>query len=623
MPLLNTVSFSPDRAAARPSAAYPAAGGQGRDSPPDEVTGWLHFAAWGLVLLLLAGLVEGFGQAAHHILLLFFFGLALLVALLPAGGPRGQRVSLLPGVGLAASLLLPPLTATLPLLLASALYAVLRDTPAARAEMRARGTWLTAAALAAGFTLSLLTRAHRSDLSSQIVLAICVYGAVYAGGSQGSLRRARGRRAFGRHWRSGGRLEMAGLVACAPVAALMALVAPRLGVPGVAAAAGLMALLLVIAYFGFEVSLLREQVRAMEKISAVTLSQTNPHKVIERFLQLSSGLIPCDRAALWLTDNSQTRLDRVARRQATSSLLAQSRLAESQGLDARLGEPVSVRFGEGLIGRVADRQAPLIIRDGARDPRSASVEAQGRSGSPFALLLLPLVAGGETIGVAQFERDLPGNYTPRDMMRVRSLAGLVAAMIANMHMHRDVYNQAVTDGLTGLFNRRHVQTALVDERQRAYRYGHALSIVLLDVDGFKGYNDTYGHPQGDVLLKKLAAVLRETVREVDIVGRYGGEEFIVLLPETSKDEACRTAERLRAAVAAAVFPGFADDPEMTVPKTISLGVATYPADASDVQTLVAQADQALYRAKRGGRNQVMQAEPFAPSDIVADAAPAS
>jgi diguanylate cyclase (GGDEF)-like protein len=263
------------------------------------------------------------------------------------------------------------------------------------------------------------------------------------------------------------------------------------------------------------------------------------------------------------------------------------------------GEATAVRFGEGLIGRVADRQQHQILRAGARSGGSEG----------YATLLLPLVAGGETVGVVQFEREAPGSYTPRDMARVRSLASQVAATIANMRMHRDIYNQAVTDGLTGLYNRRHMQTVLLDERLRATRYGHPLSVIMLDVDGFKSYNDTYGHPQGDVLLTMLADQLRENVREVDIVGRYGGEEFIIVMPETPKQEAWLSAERLRAAVARTVFPGFPDDLEMVVFKTISLGLATFPQDTDDIQTLVSMADQALYRAKRGGRNQVVSGGP--------------
>ena len=223
------------------------------------------------------------------------------------------------------------------------------------------------------------------------------------------------------------------------------------------------------------------------------------------------------------------------------------------------------------------------------------------------MLLMPLVAGNETMGVVQFERDEPGRFTPRDLSRVRALASQAAATIANVRTHQDVYNQAVTDSLTGLYNRRHMQAALLDERRRAQRYSHPLSVIMLDVDGFKSYNDTYGHVQGDVLLKKLADLLRENVRSVDSVGRFGGEEFIVLMPETTATEAHFTAERLRTAVESTIFPGFIEDPDLMVFKTISLGVATFPEDTDDTQELVTLADNALYRAKRGGRNQTVRA----------------
>jgi len=564
---------------------------------------WLRPLLAAAALTLGAHSREDYGHAALHPLLLLLFGLALLAALLPASGPRGQRVGLLPGIGLACTLLLPPFTAPLPVLAATLLYAVTRDSSPARRLALTRGGYLTLAVLVAGFANRYFSSPTQSPTHSVLTITV-LYAAVYLAGQMIGAGINPRRGWFWRQGMGSRRLEIAGFAASIPVAVLMSLVQPRWGTPGVAAMAGLMTLLLVIAYFGFEVSLLREQVGAMEKISAVTLSQTNPHKIIERFLQLSRSLVPSERVALWLTDDSQTKLERVARSQSSSSLAV-----SAAGKDASGRDVPSVRFGEGLVGRAADRQSPFIVRDGARDPRMAGAEANPRAVSPCALLLVPLVTGGETVGVAQFERDAPGTYSHRDMLRVHSLAGQVAATIANFRLHRDIYTQAITDGLTGLYNRRHVQSALADERQRAQRYGHSLSVIMLDVDGFKSYNDTYGHPQGDVLLKMLAAILREQTREVDIVGRYGGEEFIVLLPETPKIEALRTAERLRAAVAGAIFPGFADDTDMVVLKTISLGVATFPADAEDMPTLVQQADQALYRAKRGGRNQVIEAVP--------------
>lgn len=556
------------------------------------------YALAGLLLGAWSLFVERGGGVGRQALLLFVFGLSLLAACLPASGPRGQRVGLLPCVGLLALLLLPPASAALPLLLASFLLAVARPAASARRGVGRRGLELTGAVVLGGLLFQYLAQGRPATPLLAVLLSGALYKVCYIGGRLLSLQRARGERGvMGRQERRSGRLEIALLFASTPVAALTALTAP--GVAGAAAAASLMALLLLVAHFGFEVAMMREQVRAMEKISQMSLSQTSPNRVVERFLQLSASLILCDRTALWLTDDSHTRLERLGR------------AASSAGLG-----PAHVRFGEGWVGRAADRQTPLIVRDGARDPRGAAAEEGARGEAPFSIMLLPLVAGGETVGVAQFERDGAAAFTDRDLGRVRALGSLAAATIANIRMHQAVYNQAVTDPLTGLFNRRHMQSALQDERRRAQRYGHALSVIMLDVDSFKSYNDTYGHPQGDVLLQKLSALLRESLRGVDVIGRYGGEEFIVVMPETRQEEALRTAERLRQAIAAAAFPTHADAPDATTSRTISLGIATFPDDTDDTQQLIQRADDALYEAKRSGKNRCVLAggvKAFSPS----------
>lgn len=527
-------------------------------------------------------------------LFLFFTGLSLIAILCPATGPRGQRVGLIPAVGLAALLLLPPASALLPVLLANTAYAFSRELPLSRHSAYDRGFWLLLA-IGLGGLLHLFLHVHSGwpEPGSPLTLLLVslLYSLIYGGGRLfGLLRHFRAQRTVRRHaWRNW-KLEVATLAATVPIALLMALAYPLFGLPGVAAAAVLLSLMLLAAHFGFEVALLGEQVRAMEKLSAVTVSQATAPQVIDRFLQLSGSLISCDRAALWLTDDSHTRLDRVTSSRPPTSPT----------------EAASVRFGEGLVGRIAERKQPLLVHDGTRDPRLSADEQRGGS-TPFSLLLLPLVAGNETMGVVQFERDAPGILSKRDRDRVRALASQAAATLANVHSHQYVHNQAITDGLTGLFNRRHMQAVLVDERRRAQRYGHTLSVIMLDVDGFKTYNDTYGHVQGDVLLQKLACILRESVRDVDTVGRYGGEEFIVILPETTAAQSFQAAERLRLAVARTVFPGFADDPGLVVFKTISLGAATFPDNTEDTQALVSLADGALYQAKHGGRNQTVLA----------------
>ena len=162
---------------------------------------------------------------------------------------------------------------------------------------------------------------------------------------------------------------------------------------------------------------------------------------------------------------------------------------------------------------------------------------------------------------------------------------------------------AVRDGLTGLFNLRHFRHILNEELSRAERYSRQLCLVMIDVDNFKNYNDTHGHPAGDEVLKALAGILNKRLRDVDRSARYGGEEFLVLLPETDLEKGRTVAEDLRVQMEEYPFRGRESQPFGKV--TISLGVAAFPQDGPDADTLIKVADDALYRAKNSGRNRVV------------------
>jgi len=161
---------------------------------------------------------------------------------------------------------------------------------------------------------------------------------------------------------------------------------------------------------------------------------------------------------------------------------------------------------------------------------------------------------------------------------------------------------AIRDGLTGIFNHRYFQEALLVELGRSNRYKRNFSLVFMDVDFFKKYNDAHGHPEGDKLLIALAHVLQDSLRDSDSVARYGGEEFVLILPETSKEGARRVAESVRRKVAEHPFPGRETQPQGKV--TISLGVATFPEDGVDGPSLIERADKALSEAKKTGRDKV-------------------
>jgi diguanylate cyclase (GGDEF)-like protein len=141
--------------------------------------------------------------------------------------------------------------------------------------------------------------------------------------------------------------------------------------------------------------------------------------------------------------------------------------------------------------------------------------------------------------------------------------------------------------------------------ERCVRFEHGMSLIMLDIDNFKQFNDRYGHPKGDTVLKAVSTIIRQNLREVDVAARYGGEEFVIMLPETDIAGAAAVAERIRASMSQ--YSHISGDQGERVAQTISLGVASYPTNASSAAGLVEAADQAMYRAKRAGKNQVVVA----------------
>ncbi len=198
-----------------------------------------------------------------------------------------------------------------------------------------------------------------------------------------------------------------------------------------------------------------------------------------------------------------------------------------------------------------------------------------------------------------------GEFDKRALAILDQVAGPVS-LLAENRFYKEKSEEADglvnLDGLTGLYNHRYFQETLSNELLKSQRFGHAVSLLLVDVDHFKKVNDKYGHPQGDVVLKEVAQILKNTVRAYDVPARYGGEEFAVVLPHADPAQAYQVAERVRRAVQACVFPG--RTPRETLRVTASFGVAASPANAKTKAELIDRADQALYLAKSEGRNKV-------------------
>jgi diguanylate cyclase (GGDEF)-like protein len=254
------------------------------------------------------------------------------------------------------------------------------------------------------------------------------------------------------------------------------------------------------------------------------------------------------------------------------------------------------KLGDGLPGWVAQNGTSIIVGNALLDPR-ASMEMRS-SGTARSVIATPLLHEGHVIGVLALSK-LGVNQFDENALRLLEIIGAQTAIaLDRCRLYEELRTQAVTDELTGLFNRRWFDTRLIEERSRSIRNHHPLAALMMDIDDFKGINDTHGHACGDEVLRGLGKLIRSEVRAEDIVARYGGEEFCLLLPEVHVDGAAAVADRLRGLIAASTF---VDGQAVAI--NVSIGIALLePGDRA--AEIVSRADRAMYEAKRSGGNNV-------------------
>jgi diguanylate cyclase (GGDEF)-like protein len=214
------------------------------------------------------------------------------------------------------------------------------------------------------------------------------------------------------------------------------------------------------------------------------------------------------------------------------------------------------------------------------------------------VLSIPLSLERKNINAVVSLVKKDSDFSAQEIGLVRDLVGQLRTAVENTLLYKEKEEQSRVDGLTGLRNRREFEERLEEELARSQRYDLTFSLALVDLDQFKQYNDTKGHLAGDLLLKQIASTIKESVRGSDVVARYGGDEFVVILPETGKQGAVFGCERLRKRVQEKFGPDI----------TASIGVATFPDDAVLKKALLEKADSALYRAKREGKNRTVVAK---------------
>ena len=322
------------------------------------------------------------------------------------------------------------------------------------------------------------------------------------------------------------------------------------------------------------------------------------------------------------------------------------KIVKSKGISEDTERMVKLRAGEGIAGRVFQEGEPLLVKNVIDEPQFKVFQRQKEQFKSF--YSVPLKTQDGCIGTINVATDEP---MPEDKCRiVDAIVSQVSVAVGNALLYESVEQLAIQDGLTGLYNYRYFHQALAKEFERARRYGRALSLVIIDIDDFKKYNDNYGHLTGDHLLLKIGNIIQENIRESDVLARYGGDELAVILPETEDKEALLLCERIKNAIdeynfgtkepqlaasgeehdsdadhenetkfeaikgkffrwltnKGVIFNGISDISSIHI--TVSAGICALSDDITDKDELINKADQALLQAKKMGKNQVCVSE---------------
>ncbi len=320
------------------------------------------------------------------------------------------------------------------------------------------------------------------------------------------------------------------------------------------------------------------QLHTLVETAALINSTLDAREIRKRAIEAATRLLGAEAGSLLLLD------------QATKELYFEVAIG-SKG--DKLKE-IRLKLGQGIAGWVAEKGEPVIIRDAASDPRFFKDADKKTSFMTKNMVCVPVKTKEKIVGVLEAINKKSGSFDNEDMEMLSVLANQVAVAIENSNL----YEKAVTDSLTGLYHHKYFELRFKEEIERAKRYEHPVSLLMIDIDHFKKINDSHGHPAGDSVLEKLALTLKKTLRQGDILARYGGEEFAVILPHTNKNNAFKAGERLRTAVEKTPFDNLSI--------TVSIGVGCF--DGKDLnfddKKVISAADAALYRAKQNGRNRV-------------------
>lgn len=323
------------------------------------------------------------------------------------------------------------------------------------------------------------------------------------------------------------------------------------------------------------------QLYTLYNISKTLTASFETEKLLNQIVESVSQAMRLHRINIMLVNENRTELH----------IVAGLGISE-ESMDIRFN------FGEGVYGWVAISGQAEVINNLSEHHRFKPVH--GIDNDVNSLICAPFKGRGQVIGVINAYRVREVFDEPSFELLIAA-AGQIGMALENARLFEETKILSITDGVTSLYNHRYFRERLEEEFERAKRYKRPLSLIMIDLDFFKKYNDTNGHPKGDELLRKIAELFKREARKSDIVARYGGEEFVIILPETLKETSVVMAERLRKEIESTVFKGCETQPGGRV--TISLGISSYDGSGT-IEEFIKRADDALYCAKKDGRNRV-------------------
>ena len=332
-----------------------------------------------------------------------------------------------------------------------------------------------------------------------------------------------------------------------------------------------------------------EELRAFNEIGKTLTSTLNIGEVLSIIMEKISQLLRPTNWSLLLVDEDAKEL--------------YFEIVVGEGAEKL--KDVRLPLNEGVVGWVTTNAQPILVTDATKDERWCDKMDDMTQFQTRSILCAPMVVRDSVLGVIELVNSQPNAFSEADLRLVNSLADFAAIAIDNARNFQRVQELTVTDDVTSLYNSRYLHESIEMEFERSRRYGHQFAVIFFDLDHFKEVNDCHGHLRGSRLLTEVGELIREQVRSVDIPTRYGGDEFVIVLPQTSKDQAIHVARRLRLALNEGVF---LRNEGLEVRVTASFGVAAYPEDAVTKDEVLRLADEAMYRVKESTRDGIQIAE---------------